>query len=241
MSTGGIFNIPESQGAEQVKFETTAAMAQAEAKTSESARKVEKNADQAQHAAEDAAAAARSLGKDFTGEATPLTNQLQYQAKQTTDAAVKEGQRDVEAAQAAGKGYVQQAKTMVANVAASVNATVQPYIAELTGATDSTTATDRSAPNGSNVVSQLQSGATAAVQTGKEYIAAAQQAARPHFDNATNAAQNYLHNLQDQGKTGTGAPPGNIPATTAPLESGPHTVEAPYTGDTKVGDVANKA
>ncbi|KAG7099584.1 hypothetical protein E1B28_001414 [Marasmius oreades] len=237
MSTAGIFNVQETQGAEKVKLETTAAAAQVEAKTSEAARTIENNADQAQYAAGQAAAAAKSLGNDFTGEPTSAMDQLQYTAKQTTDAAVNEGHRDVEAAKATGEGYVNQVKNMAANAAASVNATVQPYIAGFTGATDSTS--DRSAPNGANqsgVISQLQSGAAVAVQTGREYVAAA----KPHIDKATTAAQNYLHSIQDQGSATTGAPPGQVPATTAPLESGPHTVGSPYgaTKDSTVGDVS---
>ncbi|KAK7058371.1 hypothetical protein VNI00_002005 [Paramarasmius palmivorus] len=233
MSTGGIFNVQEAQGADQAKFETTAAVAQVEAATSDAARKIEQNAEQAQHAATQAATAAKSLGKEFTGEPPSTADKVAQQAKPTLDAAVQEGKQDVAAAQATGQGYIAQAKTLAANAATTVNNTVQPFIADVAGATDSTTARSAPGQQGPGVVSQLQSGAATAVQTGKEYL-----------DKATTAAQNYLNSLQEQGSTTTGAPAASgIPPTSAPLESGPHTVGTPYPSTTtntatKVGEVS---
>ncbi|KAK7465366.1 hypothetical protein VKT23_005344 [Stygiomarasmius scandens] len=69
MSSGRIFNVDEPKGAEQARFETTAASAQAEAPNSSISRTVEKNAEAVGFAAQDAADAAKTFGKESTGVA----------------------------------------------------------------------------------------------------------------------------------------------------------------------------
>ena len=78
----------------------------------------------------------------------------------------------------------------------------------------------------------MQSTAQTALQTGKEYLASAQTAAQPHIENA----KAYV-----AGST-QGSQPDKVPASTAPLESGPHVVSNPYPATsgaqtTKVGEL----
>lgn len=107
--------------------------------------------------------------------------------------------------------------------------------------TRSTTGNQTSSTNTSDIVSSLQSGANAAIGTTKEYLATAQEIAKPHVENAKGVAQGYLGTAGTQPVTNTPASSTGIPATSAPLESGPHTVGSPYhstttTTGTKVGE-----
>ncbi|THV07551.1 hypothetical protein K435DRAFT_788459 [Dendrothele bispora CBS 962.96] len=243
--SGKIFNVEEPTGADAVKFETTAAAAQIEAPNAAASRAVEKNAEIAQDAANTAAAAAKSFGKEFTGEPPSTTEKLQTQAQEITNTAVSEGKQDVEVAKATSAGYVDQAKAM-ASVAVT---TAQNYISSATGATSDTTqsrSTTTATGSGPGVVSQLQSGANVALETTKGYLATAQQTVQPHIEKGVNVASNYIGSLQQQANpnTGTGAKDSDIPATSAPLESGPHTVGTPYpstttTAGTNVGQNAS--
>jgi len=117
-----------------------------------------------------------------------------------------------------------------------IEATKESVIGRQTKSTNGT--------SGPGVVSSLQSGATAAVETTKEYLNAAQETMKPHIETTKEyltAAQRTVQPHVDsakgaaQGYLGTAGVPGNspvpskdIPATSAPLESGPHSVNTPY-------------
>ncbi|KAF5368451.1 hypothetical protein D9758_002276 [Tetrapyrgos nigripes] len=241
---GKIFNVEEPTGAEQVKFETTAATAQLEAPNATAARAVEKNTEIAHDAAETAAAAARSFGKEFTGEPPSATDKLQSQAKDITNTAASEGKQDVDAATAAGAGYLNQAKAMATNAVQ----TAQEYInAGAGGATNGTSkSTPSSATGGSaaGIVPQVTAGAAVAFETAKGYAATAQQTVQPHLERTFGAAKQYVDNLTEQGNPNSGTPGTTkpaVPATTAPLESGPHTVGGPYSSTTGSNVGANSS
>ncbi|KAF7303236.1 hypothetical protein MKEN_01287500 [Mycena kentingensis (nom. inval.)] len=135
-NSGKIFNVPEPTSADQ----TTAAQAQAEAKTATIAREVEINAEHAKDVAENAAFVAQSHGPDLTGQ-TP-TDRLQTEASIKTGQAVDQGKETVAQAQAAGAGYVQQAKDMASSAMASAQSTIPPG----------------SGPNGAHTASDVVSG-----------------------------------------------------------------------------------
>lgn len=151
-----------------------------------------------------------------------------------------QGQADVETAKVQGQSYLDQAKSL----AGSALATAQSYLPNSNPVThpptgSSTTSTD--------TLAQIQAGAATALATGKEYLDSAQTAAQPHIERAVEAAQphinrvseaasNYMNNVGGETDTSSSVPP-KIPATSAPLESGPHTVETPYPSTTtKVGE-----
>ncbi|KAL0951525.1 hypothetical protein HGRIS_008209 [Hohenbuehelia grisea] len=243
MSTesGKIFNVAEPQGAEQVQFETTAATAQVDAPSSTIAREVEHNAERAHDAALQAASSAKMHGALLTGETTTAAGQFKHEASATTNAAVAQGQHDVEAAKAAGAGYVEQAKAL----AGSALATAQSYLPAAVGGTSNTTTTttDHSAPTATgtasetltNIASTVQAGAVSALETAKGYVAAAHEtglsAAQPHLEKAKETVQANLP-IGTQPQVAPPASSTGIPATTAPLESGPHTVGTPYPATT---------
>ncbi|RDB28669.1 hypothetical protein Hypma_015787 [Hypsizygus marmoreus] len=228
MSTnpGTIFNVPEAQGTERVGLETTAANAQIEAANSSVAREVEANAEQAQDVAHDAADAAKSKGPDFTGTPPSAIDQFEQQAKKKTDAAVAEGQHDVEAVKAASAGFIDEVKAL----AASAISTVESYLAAGVSGHPTGTQTGESHPSG--IVPSLQSGAATAVETAKQYLASAQEVAHPHIEHAKDTAQGYLGIAETQPTSQTPASSTGIPATSAVLESGPHTVDTPYPSTT---------
>ncbi|KAJ7161392.1 hypothetical protein C8R43DRAFT_1123846 [Mycena crocata] len=188
MSSGQIFNVEEPSNSSE--FQTSAAQAQANAPTGTIAREVEANADQLKDVAENAAFAAQSKGPALTGQTA--TDRLHNEASIKTGAAVDAGKADVAAAQASAGGYVQQAKTL----ASSGVATAQSYLPEGTGPNGALTTGD--------VVTGLQTGASAAIATTKEYLVAAQQTAQPHLEKAANVASSYL--------------PGSTTTQTAPIE-----------------------
>ncbi|KAF7307079.1 hypothetical protein MIND_00501200 [Mycena indigotica] len=191
-STNGIFNVPEPTSADM----TTAAQAQAEAKTATVAREVEANAEHAKDVAENAAFVAQSKGPALTGQTA--TDRLQTEASIRTGQAVEEGKQSVAEAQAAGAGYVQQAKDYAAGAVASAQSMIPPG----------------SGPNGAHttgdVISGIQTGANvvynttkdaiaaagpyvvAAQDAAKPYVAAAQEAVMPHVNKATDVASSYL-------------------------------------------------
>ncbi|KAJ3721698.1 hypothetical protein C8R42DRAFT_668224 [Lentinula raphanica] len=236
IENGKIFNVAEPTGVDAVRAETTAAQAQAQAPTNAAARAVEHNAEQLQGAAQNAALAAKSLGKDFTGEPPSAADQLQAK----TDSAVAQGKVDVDAAKAQGQSYLEQAK----NLAGSAIASAQYYLPNSNPVTHPSTGGSTAI---SDTLTQIQSGAATALETGKEYLASAQTTAQPHIDRAVKAAQphiekvseaasNYINNVNGETDMSTSVPP-KIPATSAPLESGPHTVGTPYPSTTtKVGE-----
>ncbi|KAJ4485847.1 hypothetical protein J3R30DRAFT_3281511, partial [Lentinula aciculospora] len=207
------------------RAEITAAQAQAEAPTNAAARAVEHNAKQVQEVAESAALAAKAR-KDFTGEPPSAADQLQAK----TNSAVAQGQVDVDAAKAQGQSYLEQAKS----IAGSALASAQQYL-------------PNSTIHPSTGGSTIQSGAAAAVATGSEYLSSAQSAAQPHIERAVEAAQphinkvseaasNYMNNVSGETDRSNSVL-AMIPATSAPLESGPHTVGTPYPSTTtKTGE-----
>ncbi|KAF9460094.1 hypothetical protein BDZ94DRAFT_1266655 [Collybia nuda] len=230
-----IFNVPEAEGTDRVALETTAATAQIEAPTSSIAREVEANAGHTKEAASEAALTAQIKGESLTGTPPSAVDQFQQQAQKTTKAAVAEGQRDVETAKVTGATYLDQAKSLASN---AVN-TAQAYLpSSVGGILSSETSASQSPPTG--IVSSLQSGANSAIGTTKEYLASAQEMAKPHVENAKGIAQGYLGTAGTQPIKNPPASSTGIPATSAPLESGPHTVNTPYsstnTTNAKVGE-----
>ncbi|KAF9015622.1 hypothetical protein BDQ17DRAFT_1341382, partial [Cyathus striatus] len=201
-----IFNVPEPQGIERVKFETTAAEAQANAPTSQVAREIENNADRTKGAVGQAATVAKTLGPQLTGEPTTAVDQFGRNASETTNAAVNEGKHDVEAAKAAGAGYIEQAKSM----ASSAISTAQNYLPAAVGGKPAENSSDPQ--SGSSILSSTAAYLSSASQTVKE---------------------NSLGTAGTQGlPTKAPASSTGIPATSAPLESGPHTTTTPYPSTT---------
>ncbi|KAH9948235.1 hypothetical protein B0H21DRAFT_735156 [Amylocystis lapponica] len=197
------------------RFETTAAWAQTEASTVGLTNQIGRNANQLQTAAEEAATQAQFK------EPVPAVSQLEAGLSAKTNNAASEGRGDFESAKAVGAGYFEQAK----NLASGAIGTAQAYLpsAQSTG-----TQTGSNSSEG-GLVSSLQSTAASALGTGKEYLASAQTAAQPHIDRARNAISGSTR-------------PGEVRASTASLESGPHVVGSPYpettTGQsTKVGEL----
>jgi len=197
--SGQIFNVEEASHPSE--FQTTAAQAQAEAKTSTIAREVEANADQAKDVATNAAFVAQSKGPELTGQSA--TDRLQTEASVRTGAAVDQGQQDVAAAKAAGAGYVDQAKNLASNALASA----QSYIPPGSGPDGAHTTGD--------VVSGLQTGATAAYETGKQILTTAAQTAQPYIASAAEAAQPHLVRAKDAAVSYL---PGSTTTQTAPVE-----------------------
>jgi hypothetical protein len=84
--------------------------------------------------------------------------------------------------------------------------------------------------SGPSVVASLQSEAASALETTKEYLAAAQETAQPHIENVKGVAQGFLGTTGTQGMNMHGNPPvprKDIPATSAPLESGARSFNTP--------------
>ncbi|KAJ7705985.1 hypothetical protein B0H17DRAFT_605404 [Mycena rosella] len=166
---------------------TTAAQAQAEAPTASIAREVEANAEEAKTVAEDAAFNAQAKGSALTGQSA--TDRLTTEASVKTGAAVEQGQHDVGAAKATAAGYVSSAVEQTKNLANSAVATAQSYLPPPSGANGTHTTGD--------VVTGLQAGASAALQTTKEYLAAAQETAKPYLSSAQETAKPYLASAQE--------------------------------------------
>ncbi|OCH94666.1 hypothetical protein OBBRIDRAFT_788922 [Obba rivulosa] len=147
-----------------------------------------------------AAHAAAEQAKVKEPQAVSAVNQLEAGLANQTNTAAAQGKFDVESAKATGAKALEQAK----NIASNAIQTAQSMIPE------SATAA-----------------ASSAVQTGKEYLSAAQAAAQP----AVEKAKNYASGASPSSVTGVGtvqSRPNEPPATSAPLESGPHVVGNPY-------------
>ncbi|KAG5634180.1 hypothetical protein DXG03_006069, partial [Asterophora parasitica] len=96
-----------------------------------------------------------------------------------------------------------------------------------------------------DIGSTVGNGATTAVDTSKQYLASAHETAKPHIAAAHEAVKPHIEHLKGnaQGVFGTAGtqgapiqPPASstgIPATSAPLESGPHTTDTPYPSKTE--------
>ncbi|KAI0666062.1 hypothetical protein C8Q78DRAFT_1072581 [Trametes maxima] len=215
-------------GQSDARYATAAALAETEASTTTLSKEVQHNANQLHTVANDAATAAQI--KD--PQPAFAVNQLEEDLSHKTNVAASQGAADVASAKEAAFGYVEQAK----NLASSAIATAQSYVTgnQHTGNTATQT-------NSSSSPSTMQS----VVDTGKQYLASAQEAAKPYVDSATAAAAPYVQSAADAaqphidkaksvvtGKTSTGSSdsnkPSEVPASTAPLESGPHVVGSPY-------------
>ncbi|KAK7064074.1 hypothetical protein R3P38DRAFT_3165082 [Favolaschia claudopus] len=197
--SGQIFNVDEPKNISE--FQTTAAQAQAEAKTGALAREVEANAEQAKDVALNAAFVAQAKVPELTGQSA--TDRLTTEASVKTGQAVNEGQRSVEEAKVAGAGYVEQAKSM----ASSTVAAAQSYMPAGSGPNNSITTGD--------VVSGLQAGANAAYVTGKQILSTAQETAQPYINSAATAAQPHLEKARDVAASYL---PGSTTTQTAPVE-----------------------
>jgi hypothetical protein len=78
------------------------------------------------------------------------------------------------------------------------------------------------------------------IEATKEYLTAAQETVQPHIESAKGVAQGYLGTAGTQGVEVQGkspVPSKDIPATSAPLESGPHSVDTPYPSTTAATNI----
>ncbi|KAI0735004.1 hypothetical protein C8Q76DRAFT_791588 [Earliella scabrosa] len=210
-------------GNSDARYATSAALAETEASTTTLSSQVQQNANKLHNAAVDAAHSAELKEPQAAG----AVDRLEHDLSDKTNAAASEGAADVASAKASATGYVEQAK----NLAGSAIATAQSYLPG-TGAT-TTTQTNGTA-NGGVVQS--------AIATGQQYLASAQAAAKPYIESATAAAQPRHEKAMAavSGSSTTGQP--EVPATTAPLQSGPNVVGNPYPATTnsqttKVGEL----
>ncbi|KAI0782363.1 hypothetical protein BC629DRAFT_1519013 [Irpex lacteus] len=213
-------------GPADARFETTAAWAASETSTAELQNTVEKNAQQVHSAADDAAKAAQ-YKVPATGVAI---NNLEAGLAQKTDEAVAEGQ-------ASTQGYVQQAREIAGSALATAASYLPSSISGTTNGTTSTTNTSTTA-NGQGVYDTLTSAAGTAVETAKSainaassaaapHVEAAKQAAQPHYETAKATIQPHVEKLTNAASAAVGGAttttttkPGEVPATTAPIESG---------------------
>jgi hypothetical protein len=252
---GKIFNVDELHSNES-KLETTAALAELEAPDSRTARQVERNAERERDAATQAATVAKTLGSDYTGEPSTAAGQFKQQASATTDKAVQQGKQDVESAKETGQTFIDQAKAAVNSVIETAQHYISSAVGtESTGPTSTVTPTQRTTTSGQGGQSMVQSAeatATNILHTAQESANAAyntvRETAHPHIERAKAATQGMTGMVDTQGadlkpagnlakvsqpqNAGTATvtkPPASstgIPATTAPLESGKHKVDA---------------
>ncbi|PSS05443.1 hypothetical protein PHLCEN_2v3823 [Hermanssonia centrifuga] len=204
---------------DDARFETTAAWQAAEASTNKLQQDVEKNAEKAHTVAGQAAASAQ-----FNAPAAErAVEELEEGLSEKTNAAVVQGQSD-------SVGYVETARTM----ASSALAAAASYL-------PSSTTTSNT---GTGIASSLQSAAGTAVETTKNVLSSAAQAAQPHVESARAAAQPSIDSARAAAQPHidrvsaaiSGTPqtseattkPAEVPATTAPLESSGGIVGGPY-------------
>ncbi|EPT01523.1 hypothetical protein FOMPIDRAFT_90189 [Fomitopsis schrenkii] len=210
------------------RWETSAAWQQAEMSNKKLSDEVGNNANVAQAAARQAAAEAQQIEPQVVSAINQL--EAQRELSGTTTQAANQGKLDVEAAKGVASNTAAIAVEQAKNLANGAYATAQSLF-------------DSQAQEGSttrNLASTVQSTAQSALQTGKEYLVSAQTAAQPHIEQAKTYVAGSLHT---PGADGTAAgQPASVPASTAPLESGPHIVGTPYpattgTQTTKVGEL----
>jgi hypothetical protein len=218
-----IFDVGEVTGKEHSALETTAAEARIEAPDAVAAHEVDVNAEKAHDAAEHAASFAKTMGSKYTGEPTTAADKFRGDASRTTNAAVAEGKKDVDKAKDAGAGFVQEVK----DYAKCTIETVQGYLPTAIGgkSAESPAASTRSKTEGNNtgtgVVESVQATATSAYTAAKEAV-------QPHIEKVQGVAQDYLGMAGTQGAHVAKPTPASsmgISATSAPLESDPHTVD----------------
>ncbi|KAF8203062.1 hypothetical protein BJ912DRAFT_942716 [Pholiota molesta] len=244
MSTSKMSNVEDVSAADHSILDNTVSEAAITAPNANVTRQIERNAGKEQQAAQQAASIAKSMGSDYTGEATSAVGEFKDSAVRKTNAAVAEGKYDVAAAKAAGAAYVEKAKEL----ATSALETAQSYLPESVGGSPPSTTTESKAGSqtpGAGVLASVEA-------TAENVYNKVAGAARPHIERAKSAAQSYTAAVQGQKEHTTSAggtesplkPAGQNKVTTAssaPLESGPHTVDAPYpamSSSVKAGDIA---
>ncbi|KAI0094280.1 hypothetical protein BDY19DRAFT_901507 [Irpex rosettiformis] len=223
-------------GPADARYETTAALAAVETSTPELQNTVERNAQKVHEAAEDAAKAAQHKP---AATAVAVDN-LEAGLAQKTNEAVAEGKANTQ-------GYVQQAREL----AGSALATAAIYLpSSLSGTTSNGTTSTTADANG--MANALSTAAGTAVETARSalnavsnaaapHVEAAKQAAQPHFDTTKATIQPHVDKLTGTAtNTVKGASkPSDVPALTAPLESGNGHVGGPYVegGKSNVGNL----
>ncbi|KAI0719957.1 hypothetical protein C8T65DRAFT_634441 [Cerioporus squamosus] len=221
-------------GNSDARYATSAALAETEASTNTLSSQVEQNASQLHKVATDAALTAEIKEP----QAASAVDKLEENLSHKTNAAASEGAADVQSAKATATGYVEQAK----NLASSAIATAQSYIPSTQASQTSTTNS-----TGGGIGATVQT----AIATGKEYLASAQATAKPYVESAAAAAQPHIEKakgavLGSTPSTTSGSSvsgkPSEVPASSAPLESGSNVVGNPYPAtvngqSTKVGEL----
>jgi len=205
------------------EYETSVAIIETETSTAELAQEVHDRATQAQVAAKEAALIAEAQPHLPSGalQAGDTTSAARAEAQQTTPEATKQVHETAEhtkgvaehaasSAHARGPGATGNAFDAVTQLRANVEKTTDAAVAE------------------------GQKNVQAAVNVGASYIEEAKNLA----SSAINTAASYLPASLKGGVIGTIVPaqggPGNnassdsVPTISAPLESGPHTVNSPY-------------
>ncbi|KAJ8516131.1 hypothetical protein ONZ45_g6522 [Pleurotus djamor] len=179
-------------------------------------------------------------GSKLTGEANTAAGKFQKEVTAKTNDAVAEGQHDVEAAKAAGAGYVEQAMEMAGNVLATAQTYLPPSLGGPTqhsGDDQNKSVVESASTTAANMAASVQSGASTIVDAAKDFLASSnnvsiQDSAQPHINKARELAGRVI---EGAGAGPDVAPPASstgIPATSAPLESGPHTMSTPYPSTT---------
>lgn len=114
----------------------------------------------------------------------------------------------------------------------------QGYLSSATGqrkGADNTTTQDKQATESSgSYVPPVQGTTTSVINTATDVLASAKAAAQNAMGTVTASAQNILGTAGTQGAQVKDMPASStgIPATSAPLESGPHKLDSPYPSTT---------
>ncbi|KAL7285444.1 hypothetical protein ACG7TL_000541 [Trametes sanguinea] len=193
-------------GNSDARYATSAALAETEASNVSLSKEVQKNADQLHDAAGDAA----TIAQIKEPEAVSAVNQLEEGLSHKTDAAASQGAADVQSAKATATSYVETAKNLASSAIATAQSTVE------TGKQYLASAQEAAKPY-----------VESAAATAKPYVESAAAAAQPHIEKA----KNVVTGVASSATASTGRP-SEPPATTAPLESGPHVVGNPYPATT---------
>ncbi|KAN0124821.1 hypothetical protein V8E52_001373 [Russula decolorans] len=194
-------------------YETSAAIIETETSTAELAQEVRNRATQAQIAAKEAA---------LIAEAQPHLPSGAVQAGDTTTAARAEAQQSTpEAAQQVHetaehtKGVAEHAASTAHTRGPGTTGNTYDAVTQLRAGVEETT--DAAVAEGQKDVQE-------AANAGAGYIEGAKNLASSAFSTAAS----YLPASLTGGTAGNHAPSGSVPPSTAPLESGPHTVDKPY-------------
>lgn len=195
----------------------------------------------------------QTLGPNYTGEPTTAIDDFKSDASRTTNAAVAEGKHDVAEAKAASAGYVEQAKALASSaletaqvcylvtfrmVSCVLTLSVQAYLPTSIGGVSAQAdkATTRASQEGQGILASVEATAEnvyhAVSEAVQPHLEHAREVAQPRVEQAKDTAQKYLNaaGVPGVGPTSNLKPASEhiIPTSTAPLESGPHTVETPY-------------